>query len=115
MPALEFWEFAEGWHAAFGVTVGDFPEESAVRLGLDLFHGEVGGFLQAAAGGAVAFGTVSLEELCAACCGVPVFGKRIFASCGLVWRAPGWILFVVGVLGCCVGGENHEQQQIPQG
>ena len=64
---------------------------------------------------AVAFGAVTLEKFRAACCGVFIFCQRVLASCGLVWGAPGWVLFVVGVLGCRAGGEGQEQEQIPQG
>ena len=113
MPALEFGKFAEGWHTAVGIAISDFPEETAVGLGLDFGNCKVGGFFEACAGGAMAFGAMALEEFCAACCGVFVFGERIFAGGGLVWCAPGWILLVAGVLGD--GCASQEQEQIPQG
>ena len=111
MPALEFWELAEGRHAAVGIAVGDFPEERAVGLGLNFWHSEIGGFLEACAGGAVAFGAVTVEEFGAACCGVFVFGERIFADAGLVWGVPGGVLFVAGILG---GGVDAEECRAAQ-
>jgi hypothetical protein len=116
LPALELGDLAERRHAAVGITVGDFPEEGAVGLGLDFSDGEIGGFLEACACGAVAFRAVPLEELGTASGGVLVFGQGILTGGGLARSVPSWVLFIVRVLREGRQAEKYRgrQKQVPQ-